>query len=293
MHEYDLNTGPRGLRLRVCRWDPPAGSASGPPTLILHGYLEQAAAWRGVAPRLHRPVAAHDHRGHGLSEHVGPGGWYHFWDYVPDAEAVVDHLGGVVDLIGHSMGGTIATLLAAARPEKVRRLVLIEGLGQPDARDEAAHRADAFLRARTQPPRHGSLASPEAAAARMRKYNPSISEADALFLARRTTRPAQPDDPSVDRPPPGAWTWTWDPLHRGRNPVGFNAELHLEHLRRVTSPTLVVDGADSPFILPDRGERIAALRPAQEVVIPGAGHLVHHDQPEALAAAIRGFLDRG
>ena len=184
MREHDVHTGPRGLRLRLCSWGPPAGR----PTLILHGYLEQAAAWDEVACALDRRVVAPDHRGHGLSEHVGAGGWYYFWDYVRDVDAVIDHIGGPVDLIGHSMGGTIATLLAATRPEKVRRLVLIEGLGMPDTRHEAMERARQFLDARTDPPRHGTFSGPEEAAARLQRASPRLSDARALALATRVLR---------------------------------------------------------------------------------------------------------
>ena len=126
MREWDLKTGPRGLTLRICEWGPPEAR----PLLVLHGFLEQGAAWRDVALSLpHRRIIAPDARGHGLTEHVGTGGWYHFWDYVSDAEAIVDHLGSPIDLLGHSMGGGVASILAGARPEKVRRLMVIEGLG--------------------------------------------------------------------------------------------------------------------------------------------------------------------
>lgn len=286
MRERDLHTGPRGLRLRLCTWGP----EQGPAAVILHGYLEQAAAWDGVAQRLGGRVVAPDHRGHGLSEHIGPGGWYHFWDYVPDCDAVLDFAGPPVDLIGHSMGGTLATLLAATRPEKVRRLVLIEGLGQPDMRHEAAERPVRFLDARTRPPKHGTLASPEADAARMRKYNPNIPEETALMLARRTTRPVVTGDPDVEAPTPGTFTWTWDPLHRGRNPTPFSAEAHRGFLERLTCPVLVITGGTSPFHLPDFEDRVAAIPNVEVAVLPDAGHLCHHDNPDGLVALLRRFL---
>jgi pimeloyl-ACP methyl ester carboxylesterase len=291
MREFDVVTGAGGHRLRMCAWDAPTSSL--PPLLILHGFLEQGAAWHEVARRLGRPVYAPDHRGHGLSAHIEPGGCYHFWDYVADTDQLVDHLGGEVDLVGHSMGGTIASLLAACRPDKIRRLVLIEGLGPPDMRAVALPRATAFLDARNTPPRHPSFSSIEEAAGRMLRFNPQLPKATAHRLAARLMRPAAVDDPHV-RPPvaAGAFTWTWDPLHRGRNPVPFNADLHLDYLRAIRAPTLLVDGSVSRFRLDptDHARRVAALADAHTEVIHGAGHLVHHDAPEALTIALRQHL---
>jgi pimeloyl-ACP methyl ester carboxylesterase len=291
VNELDVLTGPRGLRLRVCRWGPEHGR----PVLILHGFLEQGAAWHEVATRLARPVHAPDHRGHGLSDHVPAGGFYHFWDYVADADQLVDALGGVVDLVGHSMGGAVATLLAATRPEKVRRLVLVEGLGPPDLRALTLPRAAAFLDARTRPPQHPSFATVEEATARMRDVNPRLPVEAAERLARRVLRPVQPGDPLV-RPPhhEGWWTWTWDPLHRARTPNPFDADLHTTCLAAVKAPTLLIDGADSAFRLDlaDHRRRAEALREREEIEVPDAGHLLHHDAPEALASLITAFFDR-
>src|SRR5690606_17454861 len=102
-------------------------------------------------------VIAPDQRGHGLSEHVGRGGFYHFWDYVSDLDALVGSLERPVDLVGHSMGGTVACLYASLRPEAVRRLVLVEGLGPPDASGELLRRPRRFLDDRHRGPVHAPL----------------------------------------------------------------------------------------------------------------------------------------
>ncbi len=287
MRESDLDTGPRGLRLRLCSWGPDTGR----PLLILHGYLEQGAAWEGVANRLSdRRVVAPDHRGHGLSEHVGAGGFYHFWDYVADVDAVVRHLDCEVDLVGHSMGGTIAALYAATRPERVRRLVLIEGLGPPDGADELLERGQAFLDGKESPRKHGSFPNVETAAARMRDFNKALSPEEALRLAARVARPVVEGDPFVTRPVVGAWTWAWDPAHRGRSPTPFRAEAHQVFLSAIRAPTLLIDGGSSPFKLMDRDARRRSLSHAIELTIPQAGHLIHHDAPDALATALREFF---
>lgn len=248
--------------------------------MVLHGFLEQGAAWSEVAPQLGGEVHAPDHRGHGRSEHVGRGGHYHFWDYVADVDALVAHLGGRVDLVGHSMGGTMSVLFAGTRPEAVRRLVLVEGLGPPDLEAKAVGLARQFLAAHRTPPRHPVMADVAEAAARMRRYNPRLTEATALRLAQRTTRPV-----------PGGLTWSWDARHRARNPVPFQGRLFERFLTAIEAPVLLVDGGDSPFAAATDPSRRAALPGARHTVIDGAGHLLHHDRPDALARVIRAFLE--
>ncbi len=248
--------------------------------MILHGFLEQGAAWHEVARRLGGDVHAPDHRGHGTSDHIGRGGFYHFWDYVGDVDALVGSLPGPVDLIGHSMGGTMAVLFAGARPDAVRRLTLIEGLGPPDLEAKALTIGRQFLDARRRPPRHPVMADVPAAARRMQRYNTGLSDATALRLAARTTRPVE-----------GGVTWSWDAMHRARSPVPFQHRLFLQFLEQIEMPVLLVDGADSPFPAATDARRRDALGHAEHATIEGAGHLLHHDQPEALARVIRAFLE--
>ncbi|MCB9682251.1 MAG: alpha/beta hydrolase [Alphaproteobacteria bacterium] len=290
--EHDVVTGPRGLRLRVASWGAPTTS---PPVVVLHGYLEQGPAWDAVAQALvarGRHVVAPDHRGHGLSEHVGAGGFYHFWDYVADVDGLLRSLGpSPVDLVGHSMGGTIAGLVAACRPDRVRRLALLEGLGPPDGTERATTNAVAYLDQLAEPRRHPSLPDLDAATARLLRAAPRLDPARARRLAARVTRPVVDGDPAVEAPEPGTLTWTWDPLHRGRSPVPFQEALHLRHLARIEAPTLLVDGEDSPYRQLDVAARVQALRHATAVVVPGAGHLLHHDAPDALADVLARFLE--
>jgi pimeloyl-ACP methyl ester carboxylesterase len=270
--EWDLTVGPRDLQLCISDWAGPE-----PTVVLLHGFLEQSMAWDRVARRLGRRVVAPDHRGHGRSGHVGDGGWYHFWDYVGDLDQLVEHLGGPIDLVGHSMGGTIACLYAGARPEMVRRLVLVEGLGPPDAASEAVDRARRYLADRRSPPQHKPMRDLTDAASRLQRFSPAMSEEEARWLAERVTSP-EGDNGLV---------WSWDPLHRAAMPGPFQASLFLRFLHQIQAPVLLVDGGRSPWILPDLAERVAALREVRRTVIDSAGHLIHHDAPEALAAANR------
>lgn len=287
MREQELRTGERGLTLRLCAWGAPSEDRL--PILILHGYLEQGAAWDAVARALGpRHVVAPDHRGHGLSEHVGAGGFYHFWDYVPDVDAVVEHLGGRVDLVGHSMGGSMAVLYAACAPDRVRRLVLVEGLGPPDGDARAVEQARTSLRHRRRPPSHRGISDVDEAITRMRRGNPDLPVEVARGLAERQTRPAGEDNPG------DALTWTWDALHRARSPAAFSAARFMQFLAAIEAPTLMVEGGRSPYQhIPDLAERRASLQDARTVVLPDCGHHPHHTHVPALADLIREHLDAG
>lgn len=280
MRERDFRTRPRGLRLRICEWGTPSEDRL--PMLILHGFLEQGAAWdaiaRALAPRL---VIAPDHRGHGLSDHVADGGFYHFWDYVADVDALVEDLGGRVDLVGHSMGGSVASLYAACAPDRVRRLVLIEGLGPPDGEPRAVEQARTSLRHRRHEKRHTPVIDEADAIKRMRRGNPDLPVEAAARLARRQIR----EDGEAMR-------WTWDALHRARSPAAFSAARFKTFLAAIEAPVLMLEGGRSPYRhIPDLDARRDSLRQARTVVLPDCGHHPHHTHVEATARLIQEHFD--
>lgn len=276
MGERTIDLGPSGIPLRLSTYN---DDAPGRPLVILHGFLEQGAAWQWVAAHLNRTVHAPDHRGHGLSGHLGPGGFYHFWDYVSDLDLLLRQLSpdAPVDLLGHSMGGTIASLYAGSRPERVHRLVLVEGLGPPDTSHSLLPRARRFLMHRREPPTHTPMKDVEEAAYRMRRHNPLLGEDRALRLATRITRQNPHGDGLI---------WTWDPRHRSRNPRPFVEAHFSEFLAAIPCPTLTVDGSRSGF----PGAERAVHLPNATTATLDAGHLVHLDAPEALAKAIESHL---
>ena len=287
MREHDVHTGPRGLTLRVCAWGPDTGI----PVLILHGFLEQGAAWHDVAQRLDRRVLAPDHRGHGCSDHVGAGGYYHFWDYVADVDALVRGLDSPVHLVGHSMGGTIATLFAASRPHAVRSLTLVEGLGPPDMTHTAVERGATFLDHLAEPRRHPVFRTAEEAAARMRRFNPRLPDATAHRLAARLLRPVTPTEAAALPDGAGTLTWRWDALHRSRAPVPFRADVHMAFLAAITAPTLLISGGTSIWQLPDHDQRMRQIPAVSHQVVPDAGHLVHLDAPDATARLLSAHFE--
>lgn len=279
-----------------------AGSAAST-VVLLHGFMDAAGTWDLVAPKLaaagHR-VLAPDLRGFGRGARVPPGGYYHFADYVFDVTELVDRLApagqagqaGQVAVVGHSMGGTVATLYAGTLPARVRRLAVIEGLGPPDMDpDVAPVRMQAWI--------DGVRRVREARAGRETRARGSFPRAEAL---RRLAlnHPGVPADVLATRLPhlaeerpgdgPDHVTWRSDPLHRTTSPVPFFADVFEAFARRVTCPVLFVSGGEKGFHPPDEAERLAAFAQRRQVVVEDAGHMVHWTQPDALASTLAGFL---
>ncbi len=117
----------RYLTLAAKAW----GKPSAPPMLALHGWLDNAGTFDRLAPLLEgHYLVALDLAGHGRSQHRPPANWYPYADFLDDIAAVIDWFGwSNADLLGHSLGATLASTFAAICPQKVRRLLLIEGLG--------------------------------------------------------------------------------------------------------------------------------------------------------------------
>ncbi|MFN8641176.1 MAG: alpha/beta hydrolase [Candidatus Binatia bacterium] len=248
--------------------------------LLLHGFLEHAHVWELVGPRLAAAglhVYALDWRGHGDSEWIGAGGYYHFADYVADLDAVVRQLGGRAALVAHSMGGNAALLYAGTAPSRVTRLVSIEGLGPADcdvgeAPERYAHwparpPAGGGARARDvhAPGRARASARAPSAHGRPRPWGCSPRTARAPRAARgRGVRPAAPDALAavLRRPARGFW-------------------------QRVACPVLYVEGDASFLRLPDDelASRLAELR-ATRAVIRGSAH---HPHLERRAGALADF----
>lgn len=272
----------RGLRLRLCEWGP--DRADGPLALLLHGWLDQGAAWERVARPLAAAgwhVVAPDHRGHGHSAWAPAGTSYHFTDYVVDIDHLLRTLGRPVDaLVGHSMGGTLASLVAGLRPDAARRVVLLEGLGPP-GRDAsaAADQLVTHLDAQATPRTHRQMDDVASAAERLRRLNPGLGQDFALALATRTTTPH----------PAGGVQWTWDPMHRTRAAVAYDEARHRAILGRITAPVVLAHGTRSWYPeVPGLATRRSAIGSLRASVPLDAGHALHIDKPDAVAALVRG-----
>jgi pimeloyl-ACP methyl ester carboxylesterase len=268
----------RGLRRGVVAWGP----EDGPLALLLHGWLDQGAAWQRVAWRLARDgwlVVAPDHRGHGRSDPAPPGSSYHFTEYVVDVDHLVHWLDRPVQaLVGHSMGGTIASLYAGLRPESAAHVVLLEGLG-PAAGDpeSAADQLLAHLDHQREPRTQRTMTDVPAAAERLRRLTPGLGDALALALADRTTQPQ----------PGGGVRWSWDPMHRTRAAVAYDAKRHHAILGRIQAPVDLVMGTRSWYTkLPDLDARAAAIPGLRARHDLDAGHALHVDAAPQVAALV-------
>ncbi len=282
-HRIRLDTG---LDYHVLEWDP--GPEARHTVLLLHGFLDSSWGWVKVVEAglggYH--VIAPDLRGHGDSDHIGAGGYYHFADYLADVEDLVRKVARErLSLVGHSMGGSVASYFTGTWPERVARLALLEGLGPPETGAAAPERIRAWLaawrRVRDTPAR--ALASVEDAAARIRKHDPRCSAEEALRLAQHGTTPMA-----------GGVRFKHDPLHATPGPHGFQLEVARSFWRAVTCPVLLVDGAESVFMTgvgPDQmASRASYFTDSRREVLADAGHMMMRHQPAALAALLAAFL---
>jgi pimeloyl-ACP methyl ester carboxylesterase len=272
----------RGLSLQTLTW----GDSRLPPLVCLHGYLDHAHTFDALAQALSRDfyTLAWSARGHGGSSWASPDGYYHFVEYVADLHHWLAALGlEQVILVGHSMGGMIASLYAGAWPERVRALVNMEGwMAQAVAPDEIPARVRTWSEQLVKPSGFRPLPSVRAAAERLLAGDSQMDEAQALHLAATGTFERE-----------GMFHWRHDPRLRLRSPYPFQPEVAAAYWQDITCPTLLLWGADSPAHprqVAAYSERLAHFRGAQAQEIPAAGHNLHLHQPQAVATAIRAFL---
>lgn len=279
----------RGVRCHVRHW----GREGAPKLFMVHGWMDVSASFQFIVDALEGEwhVIAPDLRGFGLT---GSGAVDSYWfpDYLGDLDAVLEHYapGGAVNLLGHSMGGNVVSIYAGVRPERIAKLVNLEGFGLvATSPDQAPGRYAKWLdelRKEFTLPRYDDKAG---VAARLRKTNPRLTEARAEFLAGHW---AAPDAE-------GKWSILGDPAHKRSNPVRYLAEDVLECWKRITAPMLWVEG-EHTFILTwlgPRGEsrvevdrRLGFIADLQKEMVADAGHMLHHDQPETVARLVERFL---
>jgi pimeloyl-ACP methyl ester carboxylesterase len=284
----------RGLRYHVLQWgDASLATPERPPLLMLHGWMDVGASFQFVVDALatDRLVWAPDWRGFGLTD-TPRADTYWFPDYLGDLDALLDALAPdrAVDLLGHSMGGNVAMIYAGVRPQRVRRLVNLEGFGMPETKPHQAPRRYAqWLDELKSTPPLRDYDSADAVAERLRKTNPLLTPARAAWLAQRWARPDAA----------GRWRILGDPAHKHVNPTLYQKAEVLECWKRVEAPVMWVEGDRTDvtqwwgdrYPRSDFESRLAVLASVEPHVLSPAGHMLHHDQPERLAELLEAFLD--
>lgn len=278
----------RGLRYHCRVW----GDARRPKLFMLHGWMDVSASFQFLVDALGPDwqVIAPDWRGYGLSG-WGPADSYWFPDYMGDLDRLLAHFepDRAVTLIGHSMGGNIASMYAGVRPERVSGLINLEGFGMSRSEpSKAPARYAKWLAQLADKPGFRDYADFAELAARMRTNNPRLSDERALYLAQHWGR----------QNAAGRVELRSDPAHKLINPVSYQLEEAMACWRNVAAPVLWIDGAESRTMermrinAGDHEARKACFRRLSAHTISDAGHMLHHDQPERLAALILDFLRR-
>jgi pimeloyl-ACP methyl ester carboxylesterase len=250
---------------------------SGSPLVLVHGLGTNRGVWRAVVPLLgstHRLIAL-DLPGFGDSPPLGPG--FSIDEAAGSVgEAVAERLEGPYDLLGHSLGGAVALMLARQRPDAVRSLILCAPAGfRPRARpvaDAVAAAAPVLLRAR----RLGRPLASSAAGRRALLWGAvhdgaRLSEDDAIGILEASAGSRRLGEAAR---------------------AAILADLAGE-LERVSCPVGLLWGGRDPLMSPDTVEAIRHCRAdLLTAVVPDAGHVAQLERPEAFAAALEDLFER-
>ncbi len=284
----------RNLTYHVQVWGEPAPGKV--PLVMVHGWMDVAASYQFVVDAFAQDhyIIAPDWRGYGKTE---SGGADNFWfpDYLADLDFLLDHYapGQQVNLVGHSMGGNVVMLYGGVRPERIRRLVNLEGFGMPATRPAQAPGRFASWMDELKKLHAGEMDlkaydSADGVARRLMKTNPRLGQDKADWLARHWAAET----------PDGKWAIQGDAAHKVTNAQLYRVEEVLEIYKRLTMPVLAVEASDNSldqwwngkFTLAEYHERLKVVPQVEVARIEDAGHMMHHDQPAALAALIERFI---
>jgi len=284
----------RNLQYHVQVWGEPSPDKT--PLVMVHGWMDVAASYQFVVDALSHDhyVIAPDWRGYGRTP---SGNVDNFWfpDYMADLDFLLDHYAPdrPVNLVGHSLGGNVVMLYAGVRPERIRRLVNLEGFGMPATTPDMAPARYAKWMDELKKLHRGELDmkaydAVSGVARRLMKTNPRLSPDKANWLAEHWA------EQNAD----GKWTILGQPAHKVISAHLYQQEEVLALYRRLTMPVLAVEASDNSldlwwkgkFTLEQYHERIKNVPNVEIGYIPDAGHMMHHDQPELLAAMIERFI---
>ena len=288
----------RGLRQHVLVWgDLSAVSAHNPLLVMVHGWMDVGASFQFVVDELlarpdwaGRTVVALDWRGFGHTQPPAATDCYFTPNYLADLDALLKVLSPEhpIDLVGHSMGGNIVMLYAGLRPQKIRRLVNLDGLGMPATEpSQAPEQYVKWLDELHQPVALKAYDSVQGVADRLRANNPRLRADRARWLAAHWAREEG-----------GRWIINADPAHKRPQPFLYRVEEVKAIWAQIACPTLLVEGADTNYFAFWTGRygrdeylaRTQVIGDFRVVTVADAGHMLHHDQPEAVAEHLAAHL---
>ena len=289
----------RGLRYHVRIWQGTVANRKLPPLFLVHGWMDVSASYQFMVDALSdaftsgRTLIAPDWRGFGLTN--GKSDSYWLPDYLADLDFLLDHYAQEqqIDLVGHSMGGNVAMVYSGVRPARVRRLVNLEGFGLAPSKPAQAPTRYAKWMDELKSLHKGDLDlkpydDVNGVARRLMKTNPRLSQDKANWLASHWAAPNSD----------GKWQILGEPGHKVVNANIYQVEETLALYSRIAASVLAVEASDDSlekwhqgrYTLGDYHQRLKLIADAKIAVIANAGHMLHHDQPEALAALIEQFL---
>jgi pimeloyl-ACP methyl ester carboxylesterase len=281
-----------------------------PSLVMVHGWMDVAASFQFVVDALEdtslagRHIISPDWRGYGLTHHANNPSRScmgedtdNYWlpDYMADLDFLIDQISphAQIDLLGHSLGGNVAMSYAGVRPERIRKLINLEGFGMPETKASQAptryvqwldqlklfHKGEMAMRA------YPTLAG---VASRLMKTNPRLSQDKANWLAQHWSA----------KNAAGEFEILGDPAHKIINANIARVEETLALYQRISMPLLAIEASDDSmtgwykgrYTLADYHERLKQVPATQIERIEDAGHMLHHDQPEQLAALMANFL---
>nr|WP_315465696.1 alpha/beta hydrolase [uncultured Rhodoferax sp.] len=284
----------RNLSYHVQVWGAPGPGKV--PLVMLHGWMDVAASYQFVVDAFseNHYIIAPDWRGYGKTKAPQTD---NYWvpDYLADLDFLLDHYAPdqQVNLVGHSMGGNVVMLYGGVRPQRIRRLVNLEGFGMPATVPAQAPGRLATWMDELKKLHAGDMAlkaydSADGVARRLVKTNPRLGADKAAWLARHWA--AENAD--------GSWSILGDAAHKVTSAQLYRVEEVLAIYQRLSMPVLAVEASDNSlemwfngkYTLADYHERLTVLPQVEVARIEDAGHMMHHDQPEVLAALIERFI---
>lgn len=266
-----------GLPLHYVEW----GSPGQPSMVLLHGFQSNAHTWdtfsQAMAATYH--VIALDQRGHGDTA------WAPDGDYAP--QSFINDILGFIDalnltptlLIGHSMGGRHAAMVAADYPDKVTKVVIV---------DTPAELPPAILEMLAQQPESNTAPEP----ATFASFEDVVRSGIDQYPLTPEAELRHANYHNLYRGADGKWRWRWDLTLLERRRLNRSLQLDLyPYLQRVQCPTLLIRGQQSPLLTSEIAQKMVQhLSHGRLVEIPDSAHTVNADNAEVFNTTTADFL---